>query len=389
MPAPLKLDIPQPCHEKWSEMSPQPGGGRHCASCDRVLTDFTGFTDRELVTFFERNEQKICGRFSPGQLGRRLYAEPLKSGWGRWVAVAAGMGAFSLQATALPTALMPSPTLQQPADTLPGRPLPPPPPGPIVGEIVGISDAAEMDSIQVYGQIIDEDGTPIIGATVHRLGDQTGTVTDIEGRYTLRVPLLTTLQVSYLGYEPAYIEVREIWLQQDRSDVLKLITNVMAEPSMLTGEVAIAGYIIAERPQTFFGKLRQTFRRWQTRWHDRRQVQEAENCEKPLDPPARPPVTLVEIPDAHSTTELSRIAVSPNPFGDDLQLTFPATTPADLMLSLFDATGRALRFEPWLVGVGSNTHTLQLEGLQLPTGTYFLRIEDSLGNYFTHTLVRE
>jgi len=53
----------------------------------------------------------------------------------------------------------------------------------------------------VTGMIIDEDNEPLIGATVLAEGTSVGTVTDIEGKYSLKVPEgATTLTYSYTGF---------------------------------------------------------------------------------------------------------------------------------------------------------------------------------------------
>ncbi len=67
----MRIHLPQPCHENWHSMSLDEKG-RHCQQCDKVVHDFTGFSDTELLAFFER-EQGVCGRFKTSQLGRDLH----------------------------------------------------------------------------------------------------------------------------------------------------------------------------------------------------------------------------------------------------------------------------------------------------------------------------
>jgi len=72
----LKLSIPAPCTENWDNMTPNERG-RHCASCDKTVIDFSLFTDKQLVEFFTKATDKICGRLNPMQLNRQLvYTEP-------------------------------------------------------------------------------------------------------------------------------------------------------------------------------------------------------------------------------------------------------------------------------------------------------------------------
>lgn len=63
-------------------------------------------------------------------------------------------------------------------------------------------------AITVKGLVLDEEGEPIIGATVLELGKPTnGTATDVDGAFTLNVPAQATLQVSYVGYETQQVKV--------------------------------------------------------------------------------------------------------------------------------------------------------------------------------------
>ncbi|WP_436416460.1 SusC/RagA family TonB-linked outer membrane protein [Petrimonas sp.] len=52
---------------------------------------------------------------------------------------------------------------------------------------------------QVRGTIVDEAGIPIIGATIQVKGTAQGTVTDLDGQFTLTAPANGTLVISYVG----------------------------------------------------------------------------------------------------------------------------------------------------------------------------------------------
>lgn len=53
----------------------------------------------------------------------------------------------------------------------------------------------------VKGQVLDENGDPIIGATIRVKGEKDATVTDIDGNFTINAPKGGELEVSYLGYD--------------------------------------------------------------------------------------------------------------------------------------------------------------------------------------------
>jgi len=46
--------------------------GRHCESCNKTVIDFSLYTDKELVEFFEKANGKVCGNFMPYQLDRTI-----------------------------------------------------------------------------------------------------------------------------------------------------------------------------------------------------------------------------------------------------------------------------------------------------------------------------
>lgn len=59
---------------------------------------------------------------------------------------------------------------------------------------------------KVTGTVVDANGEPVIGANVSTLDGKVGTVTDIDGRFSLDVALGTQLRVSFIGYVPAQIK---------------------------------------------------------------------------------------------------------------------------------------------------------------------------------------
>lgn len=59
------------------------------------------------------------------------------------------------------------------------------------------------------GVVVDKNNEPIIGATVKIVGSSKGTITDLNGKFTLSgVPANGVLQVSYVGFEAQKIEVK-------------------------------------------------------------------------------------------------------------------------------------------------------------------------------------
>ncbi|WP_299333553.1 energy transducer TonB [uncultured Psychroserpens sp.] len=62
------LSIPKPCHENWSDMTPNVKG-RFCQSCSKTVVDFTAMSTSEVQEFIHFNKnQRICGHIKKSQL---------------------------------------------------------------------------------------------------------------------------------------------------------------------------------------------------------------------------------------------------------------------------------------------------------------------------------
>ena len=86
--------------------------------------------------------------------------------------------------------------------------------------------------IKVSGTIVDENNEPLIGVTLMVKGASAGTVTNLDGNYTIQAPENGTLVVSYIGYENQEIKVNK------RSKI-----DVKMKPSAVAlDEVVVTGY---------------------------------------------------------------------------------------------------------------------------------------------------
>ena len=59
---------------------------------------------------------------------------------------------------------------------------------------------AQADEKRITGTIVDNAGVPIIGANVSVKGTTTGTITDVDGNFSLSVPADAVVEISYIGY---------------------------------------------------------------------------------------------------------------------------------------------------------------------------------------------
>jgi hypothetical protein len=68
----MKLQIPEPCSQKWEQMAFINDSTRFCSECSSNIIDFSLFTDREITQKLWKNPDKICVKVAPNQLNRNL-----------------------------------------------------------------------------------------------------------------------------------------------------------------------------------------------------------------------------------------------------------------------------------------------------------------------------
>ena len=89
----------------------------------------------------------------------------------------------------------------------------------------------------VTGQVVDEKGESVIGATVQIKGTSDGTITDFDGNFSLKAKVGNTLVVSYVGYSTQEVKISK---QTGNRIVLK-------EDAEVLDEVVVVGYGTARK----------------------------------------------------------------------------------------------------------------------------------------------
>ena len=84
---------------------------------------------------------------------------------------------------------------------------------------------------RVTGNVSDVNGEPVIGASIIEKGTTSGTVTDIDGNFTLNVSQGTTLRVSYIGY-----------VTQEVTVAGQTLNIILVEDTRTLDEVVVVGY---------------------------------------------------------------------------------------------------------------------------------------------------
>lgn len=76
----------------------------------------------------------------------------------------------------------------------------------VVAPVNATAAVAQAPTIKVQGQVVDETGAPLMGASVKAKNSKAGTVTDMDGKFVLDVDANATLLVSYLGYKTSEVQ---------------------------------------------------------------------------------------------------------------------------------------------------------------------------------------
>ena len=116
----------------------------------------------------------------------------------------------------------------------------------------------------VSGSVVSsEDGTPVIGASVKVAGTKTGTVTDVDGNFTLSVPTGSKLEITYIGMGTKSVKAgknMKIELMPDDHSLedVVVVAYGAAKKNSLTGSVAtVSSDVLDKTPVSSFEKALQ------------------------------------------------------------------------------------------------------------------------------------
>lgn len=229
MPQPTLISVPSPCPELWEQMTPVTSG-RHCASCQKTVQDFSAFSDRELANWLATyTGDAACGRFRADQLERPIHqvrsGRPTPVSWVRWaVALVLGwqtakgqhrqpMADFSiLLVPAIETALSNSSTIATETDT------------------------NQLVTYTVSGKVIDENQLPLQAVSVLLKGTNRGVVTDQKGVFRLPLPVSDSLRPRQLVFHYVGFISQVISITSDNPD--PLVVTLYAS-NLVLGEVCV------------------------------------------------------------------------------------------------------------------------------------------------------
>lgn len=134
--------------------------------------------------------------------------------------------------------------------------------------LFGVCLVSAQQSLSVSGVVTDaSDGNPLIGVSVQVKGTSTGTVTDIDGKYSLAVPQGSTLVFTYIGMEKQEISAKSRVINVKMQSDAKMLDEVVAVgygtmkksdlsgASVSVGEEKLKGSIITNMDQALQGRV--------------------------------------------------------------------------------------------------------------------------------------
>ncbi|MCD8260630.1 MAG: carboxypeptidase-like regulatory domain-containing protein, partial [Bacteroides sp.] len=99
-------------------------------------------------------------------------------------------------------------------------------------QVAGNSTPQQQPASILRGIVLDPDGEPIIGASLMEKGTTNGTITDIDGHFSLNLTTNQPLVVSFMG-----MKTREVTVKENTT-----IEVVLQEDAIQMNEIVIVGY---------------------------------------------------------------------------------------------------------------------------------------------------
>lgn len=118
---------------------------------------------------------------------------------------------------------------------------------PLQSAVAAPATQAVQQTGVVKGQVLDQTGEPVIGATVRVKGSQTGTVTDLDGRFSLNAHAGATLEITFIGFKAVTVKAGtaplSITMEEDGQTLndLVVVGYGVQKKSDVTGSVTSIG----------------------------------------------------------------------------------------------------------------------------------------------------
>jgi hypothetical protein len=237
----ILLSVPNPCVETWSSFI-STNDGRVCATCNKVVVDFTNMSENEVVDFISQKTGKVCGRFRTDQLKSypRSTAANIQPGW------------YLLKASLLIllVVLANNPSFSSPLIAKANS------------EVIRYQEQNEIESyiakeFAIKGIVkSEEDKSPIPGVNIYLKGSDIGTVSDADGKFEFprKLNVGDVLVFSFIG-----LETQEYVVSNDAQEKIEISMTFSADVMM--GELVVND-VYTKQPSTvqkWWSKVKEVF----------------------------------------------------------------------------------------------------------------------------------
>ena len=205
--------------------------GRHCAHCQKTVTDFSGWSDAELYRYLTEQKGGACGRFLLTQLNRPIHIPHQPHSRLYAMTIALGLTVVFLHGGEARAQSRP-PLVQQVAAAQQRN-----------------TDTSNNQSGSISGTVSDEKKEPLISAMVQVYQGgvlKGGAVADFDGHFEIkRLPAgKYDLLFSYYGYDS--VGVDEVIVVPDECSIvnidMKPLPNMMNEITVVSYTVGLIKY---------------------------------------------------------------------------------------------------------------------------------------------------
>lgn len=338
MPRSLQLNIAEPCHENWQNMTPQEQG-RFCGSCQKTVVDFTMMSDQEVLNYFLKTDHNVCGRFADDQLNKDLKITEKKKrfSWAYvWNILVATFLITKADAQVKDKPEKPVEIVNEDRK--------------IMGKIAYVHTANVKPAallIEMRGMVLDEkNNQPIIGASIRIKGIGGGCMADTTGKFSLKVEKKEgmVLEFSAIGYETQTLDVDAL---ANRHNI-----QVALKPSFTDmKEVVVTGFGSTTRCTIVSGAVSMTY---------------TETVSEKM---------LKNVNDWTPVASKKDIRVYPNPVvrGNSLQVSLSLKKAGAYKLEVLNAAGQVMQVQPLLMQTKEQVIDLHTQ-VGWSAGIYWLRI---------------
>ncbi len=179
----MKIEIPKPCSQKWDDLSPS-GENKHCSLCQKVIVDYTKYSNKALVDLISKSDGEVCGKFLSSQLNHDLTSS--HNPFQRKHFFSRFLSCFLLMTA-------PAPFVRAQIQTENITP--------------SISNTKVPSSNFLAGIVVDSDGNPLPFVKVEIVELKLYASTDFDGKFSFKLPVQTDSMFTLGIRENLYTEV--------------------------------------------------------------------------------------------------------------------------------------------------------------------------------------